>query len=56
MILAPCPVGFWRTSALIRQILVLRYCGCVPHALQDTSCGFYYTEVRDVPTDPYPSC
>lgn len=53
MILAPCPVGFWRTSALIRQILVLRYL-----VASRTLCRRLPVDVnlQNVPTDPYPAC
>lgn len=53
MILAPCPVGFWRTSALIRQILVLRYM-----VASRTRCRSLAVEVamHNVPPHPYASC
>lgn len=52
MILGPCPVGFWRTSALIRQILVLRYM-----VASRTRCRRLAVEVamQNVPPDPYTS-
>lgn len=37
MILAPCPVGFWRRSALIRQILLPQYFIAF-QALQQAAC------------------
>ena len=43
----PCPVGFWRTSALIRQILVLRYLVASRHTLQEASCRCHFTKCAD---------
>lgn len=56
MILAPCPVGFWRTSALIRQILVL-LCTVLWLLPARSAGGFLWMSLHtNVPTVPYPSC
>lgn len=49
----PCPVGFWRPSALIRQILVSRY--LVASRTRRRRLPVDAT-MHNVPTDPYVSC